>query len=361
MEQKTQVPSNQIVSLVTVFLIGTITIISPANEMGKYSYISVLLAFLIYLVVLGLYYLLSSLEPDKNLFAIHDAAYGRIIGTIVNLFYLVYFFAVTTLIVANFINFINTAILVRTPDLVIASLIVLSIVYSARARLRAILKFSELSFVLTIVTIVGVTLMVAELMDPRNLLPVIPSDWSAVVDSSFTVFSFPFGEMVIVLSVAGLLGKPRQVFKSFTKGSFLALALILTVVLRNVLVLGEFTSMTSYPSFETARLINISQVLTRTEVFVALNFVFSGLLKGFVSFYSLARGIKETFKLKTCKHLILPLGALVALSAHLSFPSILQNVYFAAEFYRYYAFIPQVVLILITFVVLYIRKKVQAK
>ena len=85
-EQKTQVPSNQIVSLVTVFLIGTITIISPANEMGKYSYISVLLAFLIYLVVLGLYYLLSSLEPDKNLFAIHDAAYGRIIGTIVNLF-----------------------------------------------------------------------------------------------------------------------------------------------------------------------------------------------------------------------------------------------------------------------------------
>ena len=80
MEQKTQVPSNQIVSLVTVFLIGTITIISPANEMGKYSYISVLLAFLIYLVVLGLYYLLSSLEPDKNLFAIHDSAVSRRAG-----------------------------------------------------------------------------------------------------------------------------------------------------------------------------------------------------------------------------------------------------------------------------------------
>ena len=361
MVAKAQFTNGQIISMVAVFLLGTTILISPGQNLGKYAYLSILLAFGLFLLMLGFYYLLANLEPKKSIFALNEMAFGKILGTLINIFYLIYFFVLTVLVVANFVNFINTTILIRTPDMVTSSLLVAVVAYSVRAGLKPLAELSVLVLILTAVTVVSVTLMITEIFNLAHFLPLIPSDWNAILDNTFTVFAFPFGELIIFLGFLGVLGKPDKVFKNISKGSFLALIMMLLVVFRNTLVLGDFLPMTTYPSFETARLINIAQVITRAEVFIALNFIFNGFIKASITFYSLCRGLKETFRLKSYKHLVLPIGALVALNAHLSFPTIIQNIYFNVEFYRYYAIIPQVILVLLTYLVLLFKKRSAAK
>ena len=82
-----------------------------------------------------------------------------------------------------------------------------------------------------------------------------------------------------------------------------------------------------------------------------------GYIKANTMYYSFCSGVADLFKLKSYKHLVLPVGVLVSISSLLSFKTIIQNLFFAAEIYPYFVLFPQVIIIALAYIVLRVRGK----
>lgn len=361
MEGKYLISNRQVLSLTAMFLLGTTLLLSVGQELGRHSWLGIIVGFIAFLLLLGLYYILVKLEPGKSLFALIEHAFGRKIGTVINLLYLSYFFVLLAAIVGNFVDFINSVILVNTPELLLVIFLTITAAYAVKKGLEPIARLSEITVFYVVITAIAVSALLFNRIDTTSLLPIWPENWALVFRAGFNTLAFPFGETVIFLCFFSQIGKPKITFKGYLWGSIVGLFVLLIVALRNTAVLGEFTGLSTYPAYDSARLINIARFITRAEVFISLNHMFAGYIKATTVYYSLCFGLKEIFRLKTYQHLILPIAALVILNAHLSFSTNIQNAFFAFDVYPFYAIIFQLILILATLIMLLIKKKLSRR
>lgn len=55
--------------------------------------------------------------------------------------------------------------------------------------------------------------------------------------------------------------------------------MLITITVRNAAVLGNMASTYTYPSYMAVQVIDIGDILTRVEVFVAINFITMGFIE----------------------------------------------------------------------------------
>lgn len=361
MEGKFLISNRQVLSLTAMFLLGTTLLLSLGQELGRHSWLGIIGGFIAFLLLLGLYYILAKLEPKKSLFALIEQAFGRKIGTVINLLYLIYFFVLLVTITGNFVDFINSVILIQTPELMLIIFLTITAAYAVKKGLEPIARLSEIIVFYVVIIAIAVTALLFNRLDTTNLLPLWPENWALVSRSGFNILVFPFGETVIFLCFFSQIGRPKITFKGYLWGSIVGLFVLLVVALRNTAVLGEFTRLSSYPTYDSARLINIARFITRAEVFISLNHMFAGYVKATLVYYSLCSGLKEVFRLRSYQHLVLPIGALIVLNTYLSFSTNIQNTFFAFEIYPFFAIIFQLILILATLIMLLIKKQLSKR
>ncbi len=357
MEGKYPVSSRQVLALIAMFILGTSLLFSLGQELGRHSWLGIITGFIAFLFLFWLYYFLLKLEPGKSLFGLNEQAFGRGLGTVINLWYLIYFFVLLSVVVGNFVDFINSVILIQTPEILLTIFLTLTAAYAVKKGLESIARLSEIMVFCVFTTAIVVTLLLFDKIDTTNFWPLWPQNWALVLRSGFSILTFPFGETVIFLSIFYQLGGPQKVSKGFFWGSVVGVFVLLVIALRNIAVLGEFVKFSTYPAYDSVRLINIARFITRAEVVISLNYMFAGYVKATTVYYSLCLGLKEIFRLKTYQHLVLPIAALVILNAHLSFSTNVQNVFFAFEVYPFFAIIFQLILILATLIMLLIKKQ----
>lgn len=64
-------------------------------------------------------------------------------------------------------------------------------------------------------------------------------------------------------------------FQRITSWGFM----LITITVRNAAVLGDMASTYTYPSYMAVQVIDIGDILTRVEVFVAINFITMGFIE----------------------------------------------------------------------------------
>ncbi len=355
--ERINLAKKQIIYVAALFMLGPTFLIPPAQEIGSYGWIALTISYMGFLLLFSLYRALLNLAPDKSLFEILQLAFGRWLGLAFSLFYLFYFVFLLTLIVANFADFIDSVVLIHTPELVITIFLVATAAYAVRKGFESIARISDIILYTSVSIAFLVFLFLIDKISLDVFRPVWPSSWSPIFKSSLSVFAFPFGETVVFLSIFNQLGKPQKTMPSLLWGSLIAFISLQLVTVRNVATLGEFVKYSSYPSYDVARLVDIGNVISRAEILISINFLGMGYIKATTMYYSFCSGVAELFKLKSYKHLVLPVGVLVSLSSLLSFKTTIQNLYFIAEIYPYFVFVPQVIIIALAYIVLRVRGK----
>ncbi|HBG15743.1 MAG TPA: spore gernimation protein, partial [Firmicutes bacterium] len=90
-----------------------------------------------------------------------------------------------------------------------------------------------------------------------------------------------------------------------------AAILLMSSAVRTTGVLGKISESYIFPNYETDRLIDIGNTLTRLEILPVLNFLTMGFIKSSVSLYVTSLGTAQLLNLRTYRPVVIPLGIMM--------------------------------------------------
>ena len=335
---------------IMLFSFGSSVILGISTKANQDVWISILLAAVLAIPVLLIYARIISLFPEKNLYAISEILFGKIIGKIVSVLMMWYSIHLAALVLRNFAEFIQVFDMPETPQLAIMILITVSTTYLARSGMRAIGKWSVVAVCFVCFVVLFTFGTSIHQMNASNLLPLIESSPAQIAKESFAILAFPYAESVIFLCLADSFQKQDSPYKMFFYSLGLIVVVFLLVFMRNLMLLGRaMMELSYYPSYIAVRVIGIGDFFARIESSISSNFILAGIVKISACLLAAGKGIAQVFGVKTHRTLILPMGMCTLALCAILFKSTMEMFAFI-DYYLYYAAPFQIIIPLIIWI-----------
>jgi len=228
---------------------------------------------------------------------------GRVIITLGMLFYFMIFVRDLRMVV----DFINIALLPRTPLYVIGLLILLSIVPFVRSGIEVLARVNFLFFAVLVLAVLTIPLMTLKEFNPEEFKPVLEEGLIPGLKSAW--LAFPYLGEVLVLPF--LFSTRRLSFKTSVTACLLGTGLLLLLIVLNITVVGvEISSRFTYPNHELIRQIRLTDFLDRFDLIIVSIWLPAVICKIGLSLYILSSGIHQILPRVTRQLLVAPLGFL---------------------------------------------------
>ncbi|MDT8717994.1 GerAB/ArcD/ProY family transporter [Clostridium sp. 19966] len=200
-EKLNQITSKQLISFIISSQIGLGIITLPsilAKEIGHDGWISVLLSGLAAIMIIFPIMKLLNRFPGKSILDINTILYGKIIGSILNLIFIIYLLASAGISSRSFGELINIIILQDTPQLVSYLLIMSPTLYFAAKGLKVICRFDNLLYFAHILIILPLLLVIKHVRF-TYLQPVLQPGFLEVIKAvPCTIYSFLGFELITI-------------------------------------------------------------------------------------------------------------------------------------------------------------------
>lgn len=229
----------------------------------------------------------------------------------------------------------------------------LTVAFTVRKGLEVTARASEVLMPLIPVIVMLVCLGLITSHDFGDILPVLENGISPVLNTSFSVASFPFGETVTFLMVFPYLNKPEKTFKVSYLAIAVASATILLAMLRDLFALGPDLLLTiNFPAHMTARLIPSISV----EPLIDTSFLIGGGIKDSILIFAASMGTAQLFKLDDYKPLVTAITAFTVVLSIWVYTNAGDMFRWAYDVYKYYALPFQVIFPIILLITSWIRR-----
>ncbi|MDF2686928.1 MAG: spore gernimation protein [Clostridia bacterium] len=355
--QKEVINDKEAICLFTAFIFGSSLILGVGGSAKNDAWLAVITGIIMSVPILLVYIRLLSLYPGKDLFDILILTFGKIIGRIVAVFYILYSFSLGGLVFRNYGEFINTVALPETPLFVtILSLGLLSII-AVRLGIEVMGRTAALFLPIILLILAVVQLLVLPEVHFNYLKPVLAEGIGPVLMGGFKVFSFPFAETVLLIGVFSSLKTKKSPFKVFYWGILISVITIMILTVRNTGVLGNMADKLYFPAYEAVSRINIGDFLQRMEVTVSFVFFISVFVKSSVCLLVTSKGIAKMFNLKDYRSIVIQTGFLMIYFSYTFYDNIMEMKYWADKVYPYYVFPVQVILPIIIWITAEIKSR----
>jgi spore germination protein KB len=151
------------------FLFGSSAINNPATAARQDAWLAFLVGWAGGALLIGIYILISRLNPGMTLVDILLPCFGKIAGTILSLFYIWYFIHLASLVIRNFGDYMKTINYPQTPLLIIAVALTAVAAYSVRKGLESTGRTSEVLVPLLPLSVILIFLYVFNEYKPGQL------------------------------------------------------------------------------------------------------------------------------------------------------------------------------------------------
>jgi len=341
---KQVVTLRQAICIITVFILGSSVVLGGNSEAGQDSWLCILLSQVFVLPVLFIYARIIKLFPEKNLYEIIETLFGKIIGKIIDVLFIWYSIHLAALVLRNFSEFIEIVAMPETPQLPIILIIVLVAAYLVKSGVHTLGKWSIIALgIIVAVMFITIALLLNQ-MNLANFLPVMNHSTKAIFSGAYQLFTFPFAESVLFLTIADSLKKEDSPYQIYFLAEVLGAVILLFVIFRNIASLGtELTKAEYFPSYVAARVINVSDFLVRVEGSISANFVLAGVTKAAVCLFAASKGLAHLFQLQDYKKIILPVSLTAAALSCILYSSTMEMINFL-KIYMIYVIPFQIIL-----------------
>ncbi len=354
MLEKGTISNRELTLLVIGFILGSSVILTPAAFAGHEAWLATLVGLAESLVFVIIYLTLLAKFPGKNIVQINDIAYGPYLGKLISFLYLWYFLHLCSLVFRNFGDFFSI-IMPETPMPVFLVLLLIVSAWAVRSGIEVIARCSCVLVALVMGLIILSTLLLVNKMDASNLMPLLSQPVMNYVLASHSAATFPFGETIAFTMVIFAAKKSAKSNKYVIKGLIIAGLLLILIALRNITVLGNTHVISTYPSFDAVRLINVGEIINRLEIIVAIDFLTMGFLKICILYYATVLGMAQILKLKTYSPIVLPTGIIIVSMSVLQFNNVIENIEFAYNIYPYYSSVFEFILPLVSLAIVKLK------
>lgn len=320
----------------------TLTFVGGITKQNTWIVLAV--GFIIALFLLQVYTVLNKKFPGKNLIEINDIIYGSYLGKVISVLYIFYF---GYIVAANFrftADFLSTYLFNRTYTIVFIIIISIVSMYAIKKGIETIARAAFILSILSLIVSAIITISVIKDAHLSNFLPFFQMNFKDFLQGINIMVSIPFGEIVSFLMIFPYVNNIEKVKKSAFIGLIIGGTYFLIVVLRDTSVLGRLGYINALSPFETARIIDIGEIITRLEALISLMLLFNEFMKICIMYYSTVLSIAQLFKLQSYKPLVVPVGIIGVIFSIIMFDSPVEHMYFAANIYAILV-IPVVVII----------------
>ncbi len=336
----------------STMLLGFITSVSK-QDTWICSVIGLLLSF----PIIWLFVRLGEMFPGKNLIDINIIVFGNIVGKIISAVYVFFFFSLTFLNFSVAGEFVAGALLPETPELATVIVLVLLCGYAVRKGLEPITRCSVFITVLVLAFIIFNSFLLIREMKISNFLPIFAQPTKSYFQATHSIIVMPFCNIFVFTMLFPVLKTPHKIKKPLFGGLLIGAFTLLFVVIRDTAVMGSIMRIVTTPTFDSVRLINIANTLTRMEILYAIILLSLMFFKLAIFYYATAKGIAQLFNLRSINMLIPSLGAIIVVFSITAFDSSIGNGYNASNYAQAYQSVFEIVLPLITLLVALLRKR----
>lgn len=255
---------------------------------------------------------LANRFPKENFFEYCSKVWGRVLGFVIKLAYLLYWFATLSIIFIDF-SAANTALfLPRTPKIVPLLLLALGAFWVVSYGLAAVIRFFQIMVLFMVPPLLLVGTLGLSQIDLDNLRPLFSHDPVTILKSGF-LFASIYQGLEIILFAGPFLTNPKKMVKPAIIGTiagtffplFLGFSAVGTLGVQNI-------KYSIWPGIDTVSMIMLPGFpVERYELFLTMPWLIALFTTICIFLYFIGYGIKQTFHLR---HRSLTVGVTVLLA-----------------------------------------------
>ncbi len=355
------ISKKHVTSIIMMFIVGSSVVMGVNSEAQQDSWLSLILAAAGTIPILLVYARIIRLNPGKDIFEILEFLMGKVIGKAVIALMSWYALHLAAMVLRNFSEFIQISAMPETPQLPIMILMILVTAYMARSGIEALGRWSLATVPLVLFVVVMTVLLSLNKMHFTHIQPVMDHPFGQIASASFTIFTFPFAETVLLLGVAGAIKKEDSPYKLYVGASLLGALVLLIVLVRNIELLGAPMMGAEYfPSYVAARVINLGDFLSRIEITIGMNLILAGIVKISLCLLTATKGVARLFGVNDYRRLVMPMALMTVALCAIVYKSTMEMFAFLPV-YQYYALPFQVAIPLIVWILAEVKNRKQKK
>ncbi|MNW32086.1 Spore germination protein YndE [compost metagenome] len=326
--RKKELDALQMFLLLLHFEFGTALVVNPAKNAGRDSWIAMIIGAVGGMILVLCYSSLHRKFPDLNLTGYSKQLLGKILGTVVGIFYLLFFLYDTTRDLRDGISLIQIRALNTTPLLVIGLLLVVVSTYVLYLGIHVLGRIAILYGALSIFLILTMLLLLSfsGVIDLHNLLPIASKGWQPILGVGGTsALMFPFGELVSFTMVLPTMSKKyNSVAVCLTAVLFGGTMLTEVTVLMVASLGSELFVQATHPFLTMINRIEVSDFIDRVDVLGVMAVIIGIFFKVTVLLYAALRVAEDLFGIPY-RRLLFPFGIIVLLSSLLIAPNLEEH------------------------------------
>lgn len=339
-----------------IFLgIGLTRILSISEQN---SWISIIIAFFLGFIFLGIIIYIMDYEKDLNIFKKNEKIFGKagkIINFILSSLVTIYFmFSLWNLSI-----YIQNKFLDQTPKFLIMLLFLMPTIYIVNKDIKTIAKASLICFVLAIIEFLASIFGLVNYLDFNNFKPLFTNSFNDIISSTFIIISYfitPFSLLLLVPKNS--IDEPKKLNKCFIWFYIIGFLELIMVTSFIIGIFGiDYAKMFYYPEFSLLKKISYFDFIEHVENLLSSQWLFSLFFGSVINLYFI-KNYLNYLNIKKLKLKNIIYYFIIFVSLFIS-PKLFKNTtieYHAVKEYFIYLYSVPVLVLLLTAIVL-IKKK----
>ncbi len=325
---------------------------------GIDSYIGVIIGSIIGLIPVFLFCYIFNYEIDKPIYIKTKIIFGKVLGTIINIFFIILYFILAITILFNTSNFIISQYLTDTPIILVTIIFSLTAYHTCNKGITTLSKISLIYMVIIIILFSLATIGLIPEIETDNLKPVLEYGLKGPIISGILY------SLVLTTPIYGLLLIPKKNIENYNKTTkYIVITYLITTIMIIFMTLvassclgKHLLSMYQYPVYITLKRISIFGFIDRIENFLSIEWI----LSTFVCFTLPIIYIKDSITKTNNKIINLIIIIFIIISSILLFKN---NTFFNHYLDSVYPYILMILfgIYIIMFIVIIIKKCIKRK
>lgn len=279
-------------------------------------------------VLLSLLYAVVSQQFDnKGFFPYLELTYGRWLGRVLFLLFLLYVMVDVILMIFEMGSFMVTVIMPETPLEAIIMVFLLVVIIGARLGLETLSRAAEILFPWFCVFFFLLVCLNLPNAKFENMQPFFEGGIHKIFKGNVSLASYIF-ESIILIVIFPHIREKDQATKAYIKGITIGVTLLVIISLLSLLVFGLSTlKMEFYPSYLLGQTLEFN-FFSHVEVIMAVIWFISLFFKVAICFFVSAQGISQLIKVQDYRIVTFPIGIFLFALSFICIPSSMYLIHF---------------------------------
>lgn len=303
------------------------------------AWISILVASILGLIPLIIYYQLLNHDSKLNINGLIDKYFNKFFAFIFKLLLIMFFIFHISIILWSITNFVTSQYLYRTPLFAILTALIIPVFYIVNKKLAIIGRISIIFIMIVIVLFTFSFLFLLGDINLHNSLPIFEYGATPILSASINSISYTILPVFAILIIPkDNIKNNKKLFSSIIKVYIISYIAIFIIVFMIINIFGiNLTLFYEFPEYNVLKLINIGNFIQRVESIFSFQWFFDITIANVLFIYYIKNTIKETYKLnkKWDKYITFLISTIVVILARNIFENNTIASIFIKNIYKY--------------------------